>query len=203
MKFPIRISLATKENPKLPRKELTIQKARAGGQWRTTYFGKEPTLDHIYEMRTDPFIKIGLSIVKHPLQRVGWTITALNPHEKLPDDIKQLIENNLRAIWDKFMGNMLTGIDFGYSVFEKVYKSENSHLIYDRLVPLRPDNIELYSNALTGELSRIKQFPNLSPDAKEEQVREVKGAEKLFIYSHKKEFNDIRGESRLVGVYPF
>jgi len=210
MKFPIRISLANKEKPKLSTGELTIQKARVGGEWKTAYFGKEPTLNHIYEMRTDPFIKIGLSIVKHPLQRVDWTITALNPHEKLPDDIKQLIEDNLRAIWNKFMSNMLTGIDFGYSLFEKVYKKKNGRLIYDRLVPLRPDDVELYSSALTGELSRIKQFPPALPSNANDQLKKVaeegisiRGAEKLFIYTHKKEFNDIRGESRLVGVYPF
>jgi len=209
MKWPIRISLANKEQPKVTTEELVHQKARAGGMWKATYFGKEPTLDNIYEMRTDPFIKIGLSIIKHPLQRVDWTVTALNPHEELPLEIKQLIEDNLRAIWNKFMGNMLTGIDFGYSLFEKVYKKTNGHLIYDRLVPLRPDNVELYCNAMTGELTRIKQHPDMPPDAKEKLIKEaeegieIKGKEKLFIYTHKKEFGDIRGESRLVGVYPF
>jgi len=209
MKFPIRISLVTKDKPKVPTKELITQKAMVGKEWKTAYFGKEPTLQHIYEMRTDPFIKIGLSIVRHPLQRVDWSITALNPHEELPGKIKQLVENNLRAIWNKFMANMLTGIDFGYSAFEKVYKWKNGNLIYDRLVPLRPDDIELYTSALTGELTRIKQYPTLPPDAKEEQRQDakdgldIKGAEKLFIYTHKKEFGDIRGESRLVGVYPF
>lgn len=209
MKFPIRISLVAKEKPKLPTKDLIIQKARVGREWKTAYFGKEPTLQHIYEMRTDPFIKIGLSIVKHPLQRVAWTITALNPHQELPGGIKQLIEDNLRAIWNKFIGNMLTGIDFGYSLFEKVYEKKNGYLIYDRLVPLRPDDVELYCNAMTGELSRIKQYPTLPPDAKAEERNiakdgiPVQGKEKLFIYTHKKEFGDIRGESRLVGVYPF
>jgi len=209
MKFPIRISLVTKDKPKVPTKELITQKAMMGKEWKTAYFGKEPTLQHIYEMRTDPFIKIGLSIVRQPLQRVDWSITALNPHEELPGKIKQLVENNLRAIWNKFMANMLTGIDFGYSAFEKVYKWKNGNLIYDYLVPLRPDDIELYTSALTGELTRIKQYPTLPPDAKEEQRQDakdgldIKGAEKLFIYTHKKEFGDIRGESRLVGVYPF
>jgi len=209
MKWPIRISLAAKDKEPPTREELTIQKARVGGEWKTPYFGKEPTLDNIYEMRTDPFIKIGLSIIKHPLQRVDWTITALNPHEKLPPEIKELIENNLRAFWNKLISNMLTGIDFGYSLFEKVYKWKNGHLIYDRLVPLRLDNVELYSSALTGELTRIIQYPDLPPDAKEKLRKEaeegipIRGKEKLFIYTHKKEFGDIRGESRLVGVYPF
>jgi len=213
MKWPFRkasvLKLASKDKEPLTREELTHQRARVGGEWKTVYFGKEPTLDHIYEMRTDPFIKIGLSIVKHPLQRVDWTITALNPHEKLPDDIKQLIEDNLRAIWNKFMANMLTGIDFGYSLFEKVYKKKNGYLIYDRLVPLRPDDVELYSNALTGELSRIKQFPLVLPAHAKQELKKAAEegipilGEKLFMYSHKKEFNDIRGESRLVGVYPF
>ena len=202
-------NLAIKDKKPLTRKELTIQKARTGGEWKTAYFGREPTLDNIYEMRTDPFIKIGLSIIKQPLQRADWTITALNPHDELPPEIKQLIENNLRGIWNKFMSNMLTGIDFGYSLFEKVYKRENGHLLYERLVPLRLDYAELYSNALTGELSRIKWFPVVPPDAKEKLRKEaeegidIRGKEKLFIYTHKKEFGDIRGESRLVGVYPF
>ena len=67
------LKLFLKDNPPddegLPKEELITQKARVSGSYYQEYFSKKPTLSNIYEMRQDPTIKIGLSVIKHPLLR--------------------------------------------------------------------------------------------------------------------------------------
>lgn len=201
MKNPFSIFLRDKEP--LTREELTAQRARIAGSRYKAYFGRKPTLSDIYEMRQDPTIKIGLSVIKQPLQRVDWGITeAPGVRENLPEDIRQFVEDNLRPLWDEFMVNLLTGIDFGYAFFEKVWKPTNGKLNYGRLLPLRPDNLEIYYDPVSGEFTRIKQVQPPTAKRKEEEIIEIP-AEKLFVYTHKKEFADVEGESRLVGVFPY
>ena len=201
MKNPFSVLLRNKEP--LTEEELTDQLGRIVGSRYQNYFGRQPTLSDIYEMRQDPTIKIGLSVIKQPLQRVDWTITkAPGARQNLPTDIKHFVEDNLRPLWDEFMVNLLTGIDFGYMVFEKVWEPVNGKLNYGRLLPLRPDNLEIYYDPVSGDFTRVKQIQPCTVARKTEKAIEIP-AEKLFVYTHKKEFADVEGESRLVGVYPY
>ena len=209
------LKLFLKDNPPddegLPKEELITQKARVSGSYYQEYFSKKPTLSDIYEMRQDPTIKIGLSVIKHPLQRVDWDVIDRDTNKKLPPEIKHLVEGNLHKFWDELMVNMLTAIEFGYSIQEKVWEEQNSYLVYDRLVPLRPDSIQIYYDTSTGYLTRIKQTVSYPKKQSEKTAQEKKNekegiwipAEKLFIYSHNKQFANVEGESRLIGVYPY
>ncbi len=203
MQIPFFSKLFLKDLP--DKKEAFTQKARIVRSSVEEYFKRQPTLTDIYQMRQDPTIKIGLSVIKHPLQRVDWDITSEDPA------VKNLVRDNLREFWNEFMVNLLTAISFGYSIHEKKWGYKNSYLIYERLVPLRPDSIQLYYDPLTGDLTRIKQSVSYNIDDKK-KTPEMKKAEKdgieiladkLFIYSHEKEFGNIEGESRLSGVYAF
>ncbi len=201
MKNPFSVFLRDKEP--LTEDELTAQLGRNVGSRYQNYLGRQPTLCDISAMRQDPTIKIGLSVIKQPLQRVDWTITKMpGARQELPPDIKQFVEDNLRPLWDEFMVNLLTGIDFGYVVFEKVWEPVNGKLNYGRLLPLRPDNLEIYYDPVSGDFTRVKQIQPCTVARKTEKAVEI-SAEKLFVYTHKKEFADVEGESRLVGVYPY
>ena len=208
---PLKLFLRDEPKEDLTKKELITQRARVSGSYYQEYFSKKPTLSDIYEMRQDPTIKIGLSVIKHPLQRVDWDINSRNIDISLPPEIKHLVEDNLREFWDEFMVNMLTAIEFGYSIQEEVWKAKNNYLVYDRMVPLRPDSIQIYYDTSTGYLTRIKQMVSYpkkeSEKTPQEKMNEKEGiwisAEKLFIYSHNKQFANVEGESRLVGVYPY
>lgn len=208
---PLKIFFADKPDENLTKDELIVQRGRVSGSYYQEYFTKKPTLSDIYEMRQDPTIKIGLSVIKHPLQRVDWDITNRRSDEPLPSDIKHLVEDNIRGFWDEFMVNVLTAIEFGYAIQEKVWKTTNSYLVYDRMVPLRPDSIQIFYNTSTGYLTRIKQavsYPKKQSDkTAQEKKNEKEGiwipAEKLFTYSHNKQFANVEGESRLIGIYPY
>ncbi|GAI08388.1 unnamed protein product, partial [marine sediment metagenome] len=213
MKLPFKIPFQKKDDDKEPleKEELITQRARVSGSYYQEYFSKRPTLSDIYEMRQDPTIKIGLSVIKHPLQRVDWEIISRNVDKPLPPEQKHFLEDNIRKFWDEFMVNMLTAIEFGYSIQEKVWKQEGNYLVYDRLVPLRPDSIQIFYNTSTGYLTRVKQTVSYPKKESEKTSQEKKNekdgiwipAEKLFTYSHNKQFANVEGESRLVGVYPY
>ena len=213
MKSPFSIFFQKKDDDKEPleKEELITQRARVSGSYYQEYFSKRPTLSDIYEMRQDPTIKIGLSVIKHPLQRVDWEIIDRRSEETLPPEIKHLVEDNIRTLWDEFMVNQLTAIEFGYSIQEKVWKTQNNYLVYDRLVPLRPDSLQIYYDTSTGYLTRVKQTVSYPKRQSEKTPQEIKNekegiwipAEKLYTYSHNKQFANVEGESRLVGVYPY
>ena len=208
---PLKLFLADKPEEELPKEELTTQRARVSGSYYQEYFSRRPTLSDIYEMRQDPTIKIGLSVIKHPLQRVDWQITSQNVNEPLPTEIKNLVEGNMRKFWDQFMVDMLTAIEFGYSIQEKVWKEEGNYLVYDRLVPLRPDSLKIYYDTSTGYLTRVRQTVSYPKKESEKTAQEKKNekegiwipAEKLYTYSHNMQFANVEGESRLIGVYPY
>jgi len=208
---PLKIFFQDKPEGDLTKEELITQRGRVSGSYYQEYFSKKPTLSDIYEMRQDPSIKIGLSVIKHPLQRVDWEIIARRSEESLPPEIKHLVEDNIRTLWDEFMVNQLTAIEFGYSIQEKVWKTQNNHLVYDRLVPLRPDSLKIYYDTSTGYLTRVKQTVSYPKKESEKTAQEKKNekegiwipAEKLFIYSHNKQFANIEGESSLVGLNPY
>ncbi|GAG37564.1 unnamed protein product, partial [marine sediment metagenome] len=208
---PLKLFLKDEPEEELPKEELITQRARVSGSYYQEYFSKRPTLSDIYEMRQDPTIKIGLSVIKHPLQRVDWDIIERDTKKELPPEIKHLVTSNLHEFWDQFMVDILTAIEFGYSIQEKVWKEEGNYLLYDRLVPLRPDSLKIYYNTSTGYLTRVNQTVSYPKKESEKTTQEKKNekegiwipAEKLFTYSHNKQFANVEGESRLVGVYPY
>ncbi len=202
MKNPFSVFMSSKPKEPLTTEELTTQRACYLGSRYQDYFGRHPTLSDVYEMRQDPTIKIGLSVIKHPLQRVEWTITkSPSAKQPLPTEIKDFVDGTLRPLWDEFMVNLLAGIEFGYLAFEKVWDYQNGKLYYEKLVPLRPDNLEVYYDPKTGEFTRVIQI--IPPTAKKKETVVEIPAEKLFVYTHKKEFGNVEGESRLLGVYPY
>ncbi len=211
MRNPFKLFMADKPKEELTEEQLTTQRGRVSGSYYQEYFSRTPTLSDIYEMRQDPTCKIGLSVIQHPLQRVDWQITYRNVNEPLPAEIKNLVEGNMRGFWDQFMVDMLTAIEFGYSIQEKVWKEEGNYLVYDRLVPLRPDSLKIFYDTSTGYLTRVRQTVSYPKKESEKTPQEKKNekegiwipAEKLYTYSHNMQFANVEGESRLIGVYPY
>jgi len=93
VKSPFSIFFQKKDDKEpLEKEELITQRARVSGSYYQEKYSKKPTLSDIYEMRQDPTIKIGLSVIKHPLQRVDWEVIERDTNKKLPPEIKHFIE---------------------------------------------------------------------------------------------------------------
>lgn len=203
MKIPFTKKELLFQDKKAPPKKsskLTTQIGYVGQEPKKEYFQKKPDMDDIYEMRQDPTIKIGLSVIKHPMQRAEWNIVC----EKA--EISNFVEDNFRPLWDEFFINLLSAIDFGKAVFEKIFAYKNSYLQYKKLLALRPETVSVYFSSKTGEVTRVRQSPqddiSLQAESKKEKTDDIP-PEKVFIYTHQKEFASVEGESRLTGVYPY
>lgn len=165
------------------------------------------TLDTYRKMRKDPQIKACLLILKLPILQVDWTIQADTEDGK---KLAKWIEQRLYDMDDSpqyYIREMLTALDFGYSVTEKIWQLKtvpvdpdgNGNRMEQMIVPLKlrtydPRSMSFKLDPVTykllGALQKQKQGADLEIPA-----------DKLMIYSHEKEFGDYNGEAALRAAY--
>ncbi len=143
------------------------------------------------EMKYDDQVKFCLLLKKFLILAAGWEIEGTNEEQVnfVRDNFKSL-EKSFSAI----LFQMLTAIDYGFSVSELVWEKTKSVPSYVRLKNIKtkfPWDIEFnyddYGNLLEEEGLIIKSEP--MPQ------------DKFVIYSFMEEFGNKMGESDLKGVY--
>lgn len=173
-----------------------------------TYSPDSITIDEYDKMRMDAQIRAGLMLVKWPVQQSSW---SLQGEDK---DINAFCYQVLDSIWATFLRHALLGLDFGFSVFEKIWTitygmkvSQNQgrlksqkQIVYphaitlERMMPLDPKQLFLLAYRWSGEFAGVRQYaPNTA----------LIPANKSFIFSNDQEFSEWHGVSRLKPCYPF
>ena len=173
-----------------------------------TYSPDSITLDEYDKMRMDAQIRAGLMLIKLPIQQASWNIQGED------DDINAFCKEILTPIWPTFIRQCLLGLDFGYSVFEKIpavayglkvsqnqgkLKSGKTQvyphaLTIERLMGLDPKQLYLLAYRWSGEFAGVRQYSpntNLIP------------ASKCFLFSNDHEFSEWHGIPRTKPCYPY
>lgn len=165
------------------------------------------SLETYRKMRKDPQVKACLLVLKLPLLQVDWTIQADSDEGK---KLAAWIESRFYDMDDSiqyYLREMLTALDFGFSVSEKVWQLKtvpvdpeaDSTRTEQMIVPLKlktydPRSLTFVLDPTSGKLTGVIQ--------KQKGGKEVTlPAQKLLIYSHEKEFGDYNGEAALRAAY--
>lgn len=100
-------------------------------------------LKTVNEMRTDPTINAALNVYRMMLTRVKWTV--LPPPSATETDKKraafaQSCMDDMEGSWKQFISEVITYLDYGFSVQEKVFRrrlTRNGSKFNDGLVGIR------------------------------------------------------------------
>lgn len=78
--------------------------------------------------RREPTVTLILDSIKNPIKAANWSIECDNEQDEMQARMKRLITWNLfeglEDGWDSFLHEALTFIDFGYSIFEAIHKTD-------------------------------------------------------------------------------
>ena len=173
-----------------------------------TYSPDSVTVQEYDEMRMDAQIVAGLALIKMPIQQCGWSIQCEDP------DISAFLTEIIKPIWPDFIRQAMLALDFGYSVFEKVwgkeydltvtqtqgqaddanYKIYQNADVIEKMMQLDPQTLYLLGYRWSGEFAGVRQYLAGSATIPDN---------KCFIFSHNIEFSEWYGVSRLKPCYPF
>jgi hypothetical protein len=165
------------------------------------------SLETYRKMRQDPQVKACLLVLKLPLLQVDFNINADSDDGK---KIARWVESRIYDMDDSmqyYMREMLTALDFGRSITEKVWAlrtvsvdpDEENSREEQMVIPLKlktydPRSLTFKLNPKTLKLEGVIQ--------RRKNGQEITiPSDKLLIYSHEKEFGDYNGLSVLKAAY--
>lgn len=165
-------------------------------------------VDTIDEMiGSDATITAVLDAYKNPIMSSRYYVKPAT-EEKADTEIAEFIEKNLfnelhggfkNALWE-----VLTMLDYGFSVFEKVYKEKNGMVMLHRLAPRLQKSIQKWKiNGIPwkdGHPAGITQHINNSDDSPDIDTPEIPW-ESLMVFTFKKQGNNFEGKSVLRFAY--
>lgn len=189
-------------------KELYKRMGDSGTERYSGYFMEEPNaqwrdearVDNVETMRrTDGTVKQILTALKAPLLSANW-FTAIDSKDKTDLEIREWAEQNrlkMNRTWKSFLRESLTYLDFGYSVFEKIYKKgEDGKIWLMDLEPRIQRSIQSWQ-LIDGRRGVVQQ---ITTNEAEELDVEIP-LSKLFVLTNDMEGDDITGQSVLRPAY--
>lgn len=156
--------------------------------------------------RSDPKIKMVLSAVKNPIKGAHWSIEpadASDAAKKQADLIEQILFKDLDQSWTNQLGEILTFIDFGFSVFEVIHKIVTNHPKFgmytglSKLAFRSPRTIDRWNlDPKTGKLLSVSQYAY----GDLQRLVDIPG-QFLLVFTHEKEGDNYEGISGLRPCY--
>jgi len=200
-----RVYAAMKQTPRQQQVELT-QGEVAYADINGLIFGKSKEVFTVYnpsilvtnqgmkvidKMRKDAQVKVALNFKKHAILSTGWCVES--PEGMDEDwDVKEFVEEELGSLpgtLDRRLRNILSAIDYGYSITEPVWeKRPDGKVGYRTLKTRRPHNFTFDCDP-HGNVAALRQMGNPLPP------------ERFIVYSFIDEFENPYGASELEAAY--
>ncbi|AVO23014.1 portal protein [Bacillus phage Anath] len=150
-------------------------------------------LDVWDKMMNDGQVKAGLDMIKLSCSARGFTITGDDEATKQYADFVSYNFESIRGNMEDVIGEMLSALEYGFSVTEKVFDyDKNRKIVLKKLKTLDPHNLSLKVDQF-GDLIFVKQ----SIGSKEIKIP----AGNVILYSHDKRFGNPYGQSALRTTY--
>lgn len=156
--------------------------------------------------RSDGKVKMNLSAVKNPLRSATWEVLPANDSDQAKlqaEFVSHVLFNDMAKTWQQTLTEILTMIDFGYSVFEETHKVVFGHKKFGSYNGLQSlgfraqktiETWELDPN--TGALAGVKQW--VTGDL---ERRVLIPGEFLVVFTMDKEGDNFEGVSMLRPCY--
>lgn len=163
------------DNPKLPKEVKVLEIGSAGTENYAGYIAEEYLSDlrgtkamKVYDKmrRSDPRIKMVLSAVKNPIKSADWYIEAEENDQAERQKIlieKILLKGGIGKSWKKNLHEVLSMIDFGYSLQEITHKAVlrdreiGPHVGLKSLKLISQKTIERFNVNKDGSLKSVNQ----------------------------------------------
>lgn len=159
--------------------------------------------DTVDKMRkTDGAVAALLRSIKAPILSTEWEVFSYDDSplgEQIRLDIEQQV---FKGDWFSFLRESLCFLEFGFYVFEKVWKIENGKVVLDYLAPRIPHSIDRWQiQGKNGQWARgIVQY--IETDEFSGLASIEIPEKKLLILTNDKEGDNYAGESILRACYP-
>jgi hypothetical protein len=163
----------------------------------TEYGG--PGLDVYDKMeKSDPVVGGGLDLIKLTIRQAEWYVEAGSDAPKdveAADFIKDALFNRMSITFPELLEDILTGLQFGFFVGEKIYKFSMGQMILDRIMYMDQRSIARFETI--DHKPGVTQYLD-GDEAKEKGKREVDiPMKKLVILTLNKRGKNLRGRSIL------
>lgn len=202
MKIPLISKLAEKQN-RPPKRQLETSLGAPGQTFFAGLIGetgeynpdlKFPDCINVYNKmrRSDAMVFATLQVIKLPVLSVDWQVKCDR------EDVKEFVEEQLfhRINFKQFLRQALLMLDYGFMLFEKIWKVEGNKIVLRKLAARMPSSLWKW-NVEDDELVGITQL--VWKDGKYEQPFIPRW--KLVLFNINQEGNNWEGNSILRSAY--
>lgn len=156
------------------------------------------------QMKRDEQVKAALKFKKSSVLAAGWEVVS--PPEEAEDwEVTLFVRDALTRIqggWNATLYNVLSGLEYGFSIGEKVYKEVEvgewtGKLQLDRIQSLKPHYLDFIVDEF-GQLQGIRQQMLHAAGSGPERLL---APAKFVYYTHEFEFGNFYGSSDLEAAY--
>lgn len=165
------------------------------------------SLGRFETMRADDQVKAALALKKQFVLGTGWSIES---PESMPADweVTKFVETTFKKMRGRFerkLVDMLSALDFGFSVTEKVYEQSETtgKLELSELRTIAPYDVRFITDEF-GRLKGVSQMGNRNPEANmgaPSDTAEQIALNKVVVYSYAEEFGNLYGRSDLEAAH--
>ena len=153
--------------------------------------------------RTDGTVKSTLELAKAPILSGQWFVKSADPKSEQHNEIRDFVEwalfQGMKLGWNQFLTEALTMLDFGYSLFEKVYANQETpfglRTIWYEFAPRSILSVDEWEYSKKGRPLRVK-ITNF-----EGKSGITIPYNKLLVFSKGRESNNVEGISILRSAY--
>jgi hypothetical protein len=147
----------------------------------------------VYEkMMKDGQVKAGMDIIKLSATARGFTVSGDDEETKKYAEFIDKNFEQLRGNMEDLLGEMLTALEYGYSVTEKVFENRDGKIMLKKLKVLNPNNIRVKTNKF-GDIEYVSQRIG----SKTIKIPD----HKIMWYAYDKKFGNAYGQSALRTTY--
>ena len=151
--------------------------------------------------KSDAQVRATLRLIKTPVLAGHWYVEAASDSEE-DQEVADFVWDNLTKwmtiSWSQILFESLLMLDFGYYMFEKVWTVRDGKIVWKKLAPRHPMDIEDWVLDETGGPRGVTVFPNTDIPAAYPSFIPV---DKLLIFSFDKEAGNLEGVSVLRSAY--
>jgi SPP1 gp7 family putative phage head morphogenesis protein len=148
------------------------------------------------KMRNDDMVKAAMALKKQFVIASGYDVCS---PEGMPEDweVTEFVEAALKRMEDSFQNKLLhilTALDYGFSVTEKIYEPADGKLWLKKLVTAAPHDISFKVNEF-GEVTGIDQYGAMRTDVRNAPLG------KFVIFTWDSDFSNPYGNSDLTAAH--
>jgi len=172
-----------------------IQKRGGAGFGLGSSLSERAPSPHTYQqyrrMGRNPVIRLVKSVAHYPVLSSPYIITS---EDGTPKERRDFIEDMLKNLWPRFMREVISMLDYGWSAFEKVfYVNEDGLVSIKKLKSLMVDTTQVLLDD-KGHFAGLEQKDNSKTG------KTILGASSSVVFTHEREGDNYYGESIMQAI---